>query len=581
MKNSLWLIMIALVACTTEPTDDGGTVKPDPTKTFIQAAAGTHTVAGVDYTVDATTGDITVGTVATYFYVSANEYETEAIYSVTKDTPTEFLGATIYGEDPDPVVFSLYLKDRVDFWATADEVQTYSANKVGGSASDSFIADNRTVKIALDHGNPTDTIDYNVNEFTGHLTTAADSATIVYHYMGEAGTGQAYFRNKDKKFLGLEVVEGTPKTYKTYLENRTTLWETSDKVLFTIKHQVGALPLKVGQFFEQAMTDAGEEIVMPDPKSTFATLTFDNEIWLMGDNNSVHNSKDRGLTWSSDDADKADGTAKFSEKELDANGVAVNPVVWVAAATGETSGVALAANNLIVATPRNVYKSTDNGITWTIVYEVVGVTANGKTTFDAGGFQVFHVTNGGTVPAGIYFISGYGVILYSADGDSWVQTTATTPFPAREGLGMGVAVSGGNFYVMAGWSGGLNVVADTALCANDVYKSTDGGKTWTEMLAIDNDVTDKPRWSVRDRIPTVSTATHIYIIAGGKSNKDVWKSAFTSELKVWELVTEDGGFPAKNSAEAIYYPASGGEKETLLLLGGNVGGNEIWRSEAE
>ena len=130
MKNSLWLIMIALVACTTEPTDDGGTVKPDPTKTFIQAAAGTHTVAGVDYTVDATTGDITVGTVATYFYVSQDDTASKAVYSVTKDALAEFLGATFYIYGHDAKEFSLYFKDRIDLWTTADDVQTDSASKV-------------------------------------------------------------------------------------------------------------------------------------------------------------------------------------------------------------------------------------------------------------------------------------------------------------------------------------------------------------------------------------------------------------------------------------------------------------------
>ena len=585
MKNSLWLIMIALVACTTEPTDDGGTVKPEPTKTFIEKAAGTHTVAGVDYTVDATTGDITVDTV-TYFYVSANEYETEAIYSVTKDTPTEFLGATIVGEDPD-VVFSLYLKDRVDFWATADEVLTYSANKVGGSASDSFIADNRTVKIALEHSNPDTTIDYNVNEFTGHLTTVADSATIVYHYMGEAGTGQAYFRNVDKKFLGLAVItaDDATKTYKTYLKDRTTPWEISDEVLFSIKHQVGAPKLLLGQFFEQAM-NAGVEITMPGEKDTFATLTNGDEIWLMGDNNSVHNSKDRGLTWTYDNETNTDGTAKFSEKELDANGAAVNPVVWVEAATGATTGVALEDKTLFVITPRNVYKSTDTlGKTWTIVHEVTGVTgSDNKVTFDATGFQSFHVTAAnatGAVPAGIYFISGNGVIVKNTTvgtlDSGWVQTTVTTPFHPREGFGFGVAIKGSTFYIMAGW--GNDPLTESA---NDVWKSTDGGDTWTEVLALKPDVTDGSRWNLRDRIATVSTDTHVYLMAGGTlGSSDVWRSAFTSDLKVWELVAEDGGYTPKNSAEALYYPAGGGKQETLLLLGGRMGKKEIWRSEAE
>ena len=487
----------------------------------------------------------------------------------------------------------MYLKDRVDFWATANDVQTYSANKVGGSASDSFIADNRTVKIALDHGNPTTTTDYNVNEFTGHLTTAADADTVVYHYMGEASTGKAYFRKvEDKNFLGLEVVEGTPKTYKTYLNERglnsATPWATKEEVSFSIKHIVGAPKLLLGQLFEKPM-NAGEAVVLPGAKETFAALTFGDEIWLMGGNMSVHNSKDRGLTWTYNNTENADGTDKFSEKELDADGKPIagedlGTFVWVAANTANTSGVALADNNLVVATPKNVYQSTD-GINWTIRYEVVGVTGDdSKITFDTSGFQAFHVTNSdnlGSVPNGIYFISGNGVKLFSADGVNWTQSTITegNRFDAREGLGFGVAVHKSTLYIMAGWG-----AAPLDKSANDVWKSTDGGNSWTEVLALKPDVTDGSRWNLRDRIATVSTATHVYLMGGGDSgSSDVWRSEFSSDLVTWELVAEDGGFTPKNSAKVIYYPASSGKKETLLLLGGRAsfGPQEVWRSEAE
>ena len=527
-------MMIVLVACTNEPKDDGSDgdgITPPPTPptdlTFIEKATGTRTVAGVEYVVDATTGDITVAGTAKYFYVSADATETDAVYSVTKDAPTEFLGANIYD-----AVFALYLKDRVDFWTT-DAVENIYANELGGSANDSFVTGNQTVAVDIDNATSTP-ITYNVNEFTGHLTTAADADTIVYHYMGEAGTGQAYFRTADKTFLGLEVVEGT---YRTYMENKTAFWATKAEVLFNRGHQVAAPPLVLGELWKKSVNS------LPAKKDTFAALSFGDKIWLVGDNNDVYRSTDRGDTWTT----------------VAANGLSD---------LGDTSGVALADDKLFVATKNNIYKSIDGGENWTSVHAVAGVSDS---------LKAIHVTasdNTTDVPNGIYFISGNGQVIYGDGIDgNWVQTAVTDIFPARESYGMGVAVHKSTLYIMAGWWG----AGDLSSSANDVWKSIDGGKKWTKVVGVD---ATADRWSLRDRVSTVSTGTHVYLMAGGNGNSDVWR-AEGDDLSVWTRVTKAGGYPAKNSAEAVFIPGTSGNKDRMLILGGNNSSTEVWYSEPE
>ena len=114
-----------------------------------------------------------------FFYISQDDTASKAVYSVTTDALAEFLAATFYIYGHDAKEFSLYFKDRIDLWTTADDVQTDSASKVAGSAKDSFIVDNNTVVI-------TDTDKVTTNTYTiGHLTTTDAPDTIVYHYMGQ------------------------------------------------------------------------------------------------------------------------------------------------------------------------------------------------------------------------------------------------------------------------------------------------------------------------------------------------------------------------------------------------------------
>ena len=613
-KNSLWLMMIALVACSNEPADEGNSSK------FIKNATGTHTVAGVEHVVDATTGNISIAGVETYYFVSVDATETKAIYSVTKDNPTEYLGARILVGTP--AIFTIYLSGKVDFWTTPEEVAIINANEVGRSATDYFVKTFRTVTINLDNVTPTP-IEYNVNVFTGHLTTTDAPNTIVYHYVGEAGAGQAYFRNADKTFIGVAVVNGAS---KTYMEKRTTPWATKDEVIFSVDHEVGArdifvqnntkvivttLPntkttydvdpingdLKTGQvvvhtyqgydsdtkaYFKNEATSeffgieqitanttyktyinkrgvapawttkddvkftiAHEvggaalalgmqwEQVSTSPggaKDAFAALSFGDTAWLVGGgDNSIYTSSDRGTTWTT----------------ITAIGLADHV---------NNTGVALAANKLFVATPKDVYVSIDGGTNWKSVYTI--------PTPSTEGFKAVHVTDTAdtiNVPNGIYLIGKTTMVHSDENGENWTETVMAPAYLHKEIFGMGVAVHKSTFYVFGSYQ------------SPQTSKSTDGGKTWTVITS------NFP--AGRDRMTMVSAPDFIYH-AGWTSANDVWRTpADEPDLNAWELLAEDA-YTLRNTAALLYFPADANNKENLLLVGGR-GGNTVWRAEVK
>ena len=620
----------------------------DADKTFIKNAAGKHTVAGVEYTVAPDTGEITFAG-GTYSFDKTladpilNEIDgTMAAYETSDGS--EFLGAKILVNFDGTKLFTLYLKDRVDFWTLAestttpptpseDYVEILPAHEVGRSATDLFVRSFRTVDVTVNNIDPTDgRLTYNVNEFTGHLTTTVAPDTIAYHYMGEAGAGQAYFRNEDKKFLGIAVVDGVS---KTYMEKRNTPWTTKTDVVFHLDNEVGerdvfvknnqtvtvtanhASPttttydvdpisgdLKTGQtvvhtyqgynsdtqaYFKNEATSEFFGIEQITANTTFKTYINKRGLngatpWATKDDVKFgleHEvggvALELGVVWT----DIGDLPAKKETFSALKNGNKIwlvgknnnvfkstdQGVTWTSTVSSglaeheNTTGAALADDKLFVATPNAIYKSVNDGLTWESVKPITG---------EDQGFKAIHVTdsdNTGTVPNGIYFI-GKNNIVHSTDGDTWTTTPITTKFENREIYGMNVTVHKSAFYVVAGWP------------SDKIYKSTDAGKNWTEVATTD------PRWGTRDRAAVVSTLTEVYLIGGKDGNThlpNVWKSTFASGLTVWTQVVESGDFGGKYGAEALYFPADSAgttHKERLLLMGG-TGNDKVWRTEAE
>ena len=104
---------------------------------------------------------------------------------------------------------------------------------------------------------------------------------------------QAYFRDPTtKKFFGVEAtpVEGAAITYTTFMKDRKNLWDLVTEVEFNLYHEI------TGRNFEFAK-DWSKTSDLPSSKgseTTFTVLNFGDNIWLVGGDDKVLKSSDRG-----------------------------------------------------------------------------------------------------------------------------------------------------------------------------------------------------------------------------------------------------------------------------------------------
>lgn len=146
----------------------------------------------------------------------------------------------------------------------------------------------------------------------------------------------------------------------------------------------------------------------------------------------------------------------------DDSGVAFfNGACWIVAGAVET-----------VRNSSDVWKSTDYGATWTEVPQ-------GKPFAPSQGAAAFAMTLGGTPY--LYYVACYEnrggdqSIYRSTDGSNWVRVCEAPPW--RNNFGLAVGMLGSDLYVMGGQTKGR----DPESAVNHVYKSADGGATWTRL----------------------------------------------------------------------------------------------------
>lgn len=186
-----------------------------------------------------------------------------------------------------------------------------------------------------------------------------------------------------------------------------------------------------------------------------------------------------------------------------------------------------------------VWKSDDAGKTWQLLLPHV------KTPPETGAGARFkpvhtfcltkhdgHAVVLGTDPLDAQLDYTGDVWRESDNGATWTRVTTTAPSKDRT-LFLCGAYRGG-IYVM----GGQRFIQDPATATNDVWRSTDGGVTWTELA--------KAPWTPRGIVyGPVEHAGKLVLVGGGRYGTDPNKSVafngvYAFDGASWETVLPDG-----------------------------------------
>ena len=211
---------------------------------------------------------------------------------------------------------------------------------------------------------------------------------------------------------------------------------------------------------------------------------------------------------------------------------------------------------------REVWKSADKGATWSVLTANPGFTP-----------RYYHTMN--VLPDGcIVIIGGYGDtegrmndVWRSADGGlSWTQQTAGAAWSKRDSHTT-VALPDGSLVLIGGFDNSY---------LNDVWRSEDQGASWTLVNA-------SPGWSPRRIASAVAMPDGSIVLTGGYDDasrmSDVWRS--TDRGDTWALASGSPGWPERDGHAMVVLPDA-----SIVLLAGydNVGSsltelvkNDTWR----
>jgi len=283
--------------------------------------------------------------------------------------------------------------------------------------------------------------------------------------------------------------------------------------------------------------------------------------------NDVWKSNDAGVKWSRVLRDTGNpGNTQFSRRE-DHAAVSHDDALYVIGGHDGTNYL------------NDVWKSNDAGKTW---IEVLGDTGNpGNNQFPR---RYLHaaVAHGGD----LYIIGGHDDRNYlndvwksSDDGKTWIEVLKDTGNPGNTQFSRrtyhSVSVMGGALYVIGGYD------YDSGNRLNDVWKSNDDGKTWIEVLG-DTGNPGNNQFSRRYLHAAVAHGGDLYIIGGYNHIKffnDVWKSSDGGQT--WSQVLGDTGNPGNARFSRRSEHAALVVGNALYVIGGSDDTNrfkDVWRS---
>lgn len=207
----------------------------------------------------------------------------------------------------------------------------------------------------------------------------------------------------------------------------------------------------------------------------------------------------------------------------------------------------------------DTWRSTDGGNVWTRINASVDWVKRNSLV-------------GVVIPNGsIVITGGEGSALrndtwMSTDGaDSWTRINDSSGWIKRSYL-TGTINPDGDIFIMGGSKGG-------GVYLNDTWRSTDDGKTWTQMSASSG-------WTERELLRSVALPDNSIVIMGGyisaaEYENDVWRS--TDDGATWTEVNSSAGWVKRASHTSVVLPDG-----SIVLMGGLIPAgtalNDTWRS---
>jgi len=297
--------------------------------------------------------------------------------------------------------------------------------------------------------------------------------------------------------------------------------------------------------YTQAWTQMNASAGWTGRQSQTSVKMPDGSIVLMGGLdtadlvNDVWRSTDNGATWTQQKPDDANGwTARYGHTSVVASDGSI-VLMGGQGAPGRTN---------------DVWKSTDNGATWTQL-------ANAGWSGRYGSSSVVTTDGSIVVMGGLNSSSLFlnDVWRSTDNGATWTQQTASAGWSARDGHSS-VAMPDGSILLMGGVFG-----------AGEVWHSDDKGVNWHQH------VTTGAWWSGRDSHSSVAMPDGSILLMGGYSGgsykNDTWRS--TDNGATWTQVNASAGWSPRLGHSSV-----GASDGSIVLMGGQGAPgrtNDVWR----
>ncbi len=207
----------------------------------------------------------------------------------------------------------------------------------------------------------------------------------------------------------------------------------------------------------------------------------------------------------------------------------------------------------------DTWRSTDNGATWTLMNASSGWAArmaHSSVAMSDGSIVLMGGDKGGGLKNDVWRSTDKGA--------TWTQVNSSPAWGPRVDHST-VVMADGSIVLMGGAIPG-------GLFANDVWRSTDNGATWTKVI------TSGPMWSEREGHATVVMPDGSIVLMGGLDSggqkNDVWGSSDNGAT--WSVAPSPAGWGPREDHTAVTMPDG-----SILVMGGFSSSvrNDMFRSK--